>query len=277
MSRAVIAKDLLAALARALKMPGLARVFEALARQAREEHWTYEEYLHEVLTAEHTSRRDSAVRHRLREAHFPETKTLDTFEFASADGINAAQLAELARGDWIGRAENVIFAGPIGTGKTHLAISLGVEAARQRRRVLFYRAADLVRLLLEARDSRELGRLQRRFQYVDLLIVDELGFVPFDRPGGELLFNLFTERYEQRSIIVTTNLSFGEWVKVFAGDEKLTTALLDRLAHHATVITTRGKSYRMRRRGGEEKTSEKAPEKNPEKNSANLPKPSRKA
>jgi DNA replication protein DnaC len=273
MSRSAVAKDLVAALARALKMPGLARVFEPLARQAREEHWGYEDYLHEVLTAEQTSRCDSAVRHRLREARFPETKTLDTFDFATADGVNAAQIAELARGDWLGRAENIIFAGPIGTGKTHLATALGVEAARQRRRVLFYRAADLVRALLEARDGRELGRIQRRLHCVDLLIVDELGFVPFDRAGGELLFNLLAERYERRSIIVTTNLPFAEWVKVFADDEKLTTALLDRLAHHATVITTRGKSYRMRRRGTEEKSQQKLPEKAP----TTLPKPGRRA
>jgi DNA replication protein DnaC len=272
-SRAAVAKDLVVALARGLKMPGLARVFEALARQAREEHWGYEEYLHDVLAAEQTSRRDSAVRHRLREARFPETKTLDTFDFAAADGVSAVQIAELARGDWIGRAENVILAGPIGTGKTHLATALGVEAARQRRRVLFYRAADLVRALLEARDQRELGRLHRRLHHVDLVILDELGFVPFDRPGGELLFNVLTERYERRSVVVTTNLPFAEWVKVFAGDEKLTTALLDRLAHHATVITTKGKSYRMRRRAGEEK----APEKSPEKTPATLPKPARRA
>jgi DNA replication protein DnaC len=273
MSHAVIAKDLVAVHARALKMPGLARVFAPLARQAREEHWAYEDYLHEVLAAEQTSRCDSAVRHRIREAHFPEIKTLDTFDFAAADGVNAAQIAELARGDWLGRAENIILAGPIGTGKTHLATALAVEAARQRRRVLFYRAADLVRVLLEARDARELGRMQRRVQSVDLLIVDELGFVPFDRAGGELLFNLMTERYERRSIIVTTNLPFAEWVTVFAGDEKLTTALLDRLAHHATVITTRGKSYRMRKRGAAEKTPEKSPEKNP----STLPKPGRRA
>jgi DNA replication protein DnaC len=282
-SRTVVVKDIVVTLARALKMPGLARVFEALARQAREEHWGFEEYLHEVLAAEQTSRHDSAVRHRLREAHFPETKTLDTFDFATADGVNAVQIGELARGDWIGRAENIIFAGPIGTGKTHLAIALGVEAARQRRRVLFYCAADLVRALLEARDQRELGRLHRRLQHVDLLIVDELGFVPFDRPGGELLFNLLTARYERRSVVVTTNLAFAEWVKVFAGDEKLTTALLDRLAHHATVIPTRGKSYRMRRRGQqeEEKITDQTPDKNEEKrplkNSSTLPKHGRRA
>jgi DNA replication protein DnaC len=204
-SRAVVAKDLVVAQARSLKMPGVVRVLESLARQAREEHWGYEEFLHEVLSAEQTSRRDSAVRHRLREARFPEMKTLDTFDFAATDGaISATQIAELARGEWIGRADNIIFAGPIGTGKTHLAIALGIEAARQRRRVLFTRAADIVRSLLEARDARELGRLQRRLYQVDLLVLDELGFVPFDRAGGELLFNLLTERYERRSVIVTT-------------------------------------------------------------------------
>jgi DNA replication protein DnaC len=249
-SRAIVAKELVVAQARSLKMPGLVRVFEALARQAAEEHWGYEEFLHEVLSAEQTSRRDSAVRHRLREARFPEMKTIDTFDFAATDGVvSATQIAELARGEWIGRAQNVIFAGPIGTGKTHLAIALGVEAARQRRRVLFARAADIVRTLLEARDARELGRLQRRLYQVELLVLDELGFVPFDRTGGELLFNLLTERYERRSVIVTTNLAFAEWVKVFGGDEKLTTALLDRLAHHATVIATKGKSFRMRKKG----------------------------
>ena len=256
MSRAAVTKDLVASQARSLKMPGLARVYEALARQAREEHWGYEEYLHDVLSAEQTSRRDSAVRHRVREARFPEMKTLDTFDFTATDGVvSAAQIAELGRGEWIGRGDNVIFAGPIGTGKTHLAIALGVEAARQRRRVFFTRAADVVRMLLEARDARELGRLQRRLQHVDLLVLDELGFVPFDRAGGELLFNLLTERYERRSTIVTTKLAFAEWVKVFGGDEKLTTALLDRLAHHATVIATKGKSYRMRKRAMNEENT----------------------
>jgi hypothetical protein len=112
----------------------------------------------------------------------------------------------------------------------------------------FWRAADLVRVLVEARDKRELSRLQRRLGRVDLLVLDEVGFVPFDREGGELLFNLVADRYERRSVLVTSNLAFGEWPKVFGGDEKLTTALLDRLAHHATVITTKGKSFRMRRR-----------------------------
>ena len=260
MSRDVVVADLVRQQARLLKMPGAAREFEALGRQAREEKWSFEDFLHEVLSIEVTSRRDSAVRSRIRDARFPETKTLDQFDFATAEGIDGAVVAELARGGWLERAENVLLAGPIGTGKTHLAIALGIEAARQRRHVMFTRAADLVRLLVEARDQRELGRMQRRLDRVDLLILDELGFVPFDRTGGELLFNAIAHRYERRSVLVTTNLAFSEWPKVFGGDEKLTTALLDRLAHHAVVISTKGKSFRMRKRQEpEDQTSAKEP------------------
>lgn len=248
MSRAEAATDLVRAQVRPLKMPGLGRSFDALARQARTEGWSHEEYLYEVLGAELTSRADSAIRQRLAGARFPEHKPLDSFDFALADGLDAPLVLELARGAWIERAENVLFAGPVGTGKTHLAIALGIEAARQRRHVAFWRAADLVRTLLEARDARALSRLQRRLARVQLLIVDELGFVPFDRTGGELLFNLLSARYERASVIVTTNLAFSEWPQIFAGDEKLATALIDRLADRGTIITTKGKSFRLRRR-----------------------------
>ncbi|MEQ8272803.1 MAG: IS21-like element helper ATPase IstB [Deltaproteobacteria bacterium] len=248
MSRERVVRDLVIAQSATLKMPGLKRVFESLARQAVEEAWSYEAYLYEVLSAEATSRAESAVRERIKAARFPEMKTLGDVDFEAATGIARTKMIELAKGEWIGRAENLIFAGPIGTGKTHLAIALGLEAAKQRRRVAFHRAADLVRMLVEAHDQREVGRLHRRIRRTELLILDELGFVPFDRTGGELLFNLIAERYESRSVLITTNLAFSEWPKVFADDEKLTTALLDRLAHHAEVITTKGKSFRMRKR-----------------------------
>ncbi len=129
------------------------------------------------------------------------------------------------------------------------SISNAIEAARRRYRVAFVRAAELVRSLLEARDERQLGRLHQRYQRVDLLVLDELGFVPFDQAGGEALFNLLADRYERRSTLITTNLAFSEWVQVF-GSEKLTTALLDRLGHHAHILATRGESYRTRRRKG---------------------------
>ena len=249
MSATTLTRDLVVTHTRALKLPGIARAFEALARQARDAHWPHEDYLQEVLSAELASRHESVIRQRLREARFPEVKTLDTFDFPAADGVTATQIHTLARGEWVTAPENLILAGPIGT-ETHLAIALGVEATKQTRRVLVARAADLVRQLVEARDARELTRLQQRLRRVEVLIIDELGFVPFDRIGGELLFNLIADRYERRATVVTTNLAFAEWVTVFAGDEKLTTALLDRLAHHATVITTKGKSYRMRKRRG---------------------------
>jgi DNA replication protein DnaC len=233
-------------LCRELKLPVFRREYEALARQARDGGWPYEDFLRELLDAEVHNRRQRAASRRVSEARLPDVKTLDQLDFDALAGVRRPKLLELASCDYIAKAEDVVLAGPIGTGKTHIAIALAVEAAQRRHRVRFARAADLVCELREARDEHTLGRLLDRYQRVQLLVVDELGFVPFEKAGGELLFNLLADRYERRSTIITTNLPFSEWVQVF-GCEKLTTALLDRLSHHAHILTTKGDSYRTRK------------------------------
>lgn len=248
MSEAAVRDAVLQQYLRTLKLPGVAREYPTLARQARDGGWAYEEFLRQLLEVELRSRQDRVAARRLQEARFPVMKTLDQLDWDRLQGVSRPKVLELASCSYIQKAEDLIVVGPVGTGKTHLVIGLGVEAARRRFRVVFTRAADLVRTLTEARDERTLGQLHRRLQRADLLIVDELGFVPFERAGGELLFNLLSDRYERRSTAVTSNLSFGEWVQVF-GDEKLTTALLDRLGHHSHILTTRGPSHRTRRDG----------------------------
>ena len=232
---------------KALKLPGFAASYREVIRQANDASWDYEDFLTELLDAELRSREERTAKRRLKEAKFPEIKTLEQLDYDALQGISRQKLAELSRCEFLEKALDCLVAGPVGTGKTHVAISIGVEATRRRYKVAFYRAAELVRLLTESRDERALTTLHRRIRRVDLLILDELGFVPFERAGGELLFDLLSERHEMRSTMITTNLAFGEWVQIF-GDEKLTTALLDRLGgDNAHILTTHGESYRTRR------------------------------
>jgi len=230
--------------ARALKSPGLARCFRERARQAREAGWSYEEFLNEVLDEELQNRAINAAKERRRAAKFPVERTLDQFDFARQPQLDRDKLLRMARDlEWISNAQPVLFAGSVGTGKTHLATALGLAAAAKGIHVRFYRADDLVRQLTEAKSEAEVGRTMARLDRMRVLIVDELGFVPFDRTGAELLFNLLVKRYQRRSTIITTNLKFSDWVRVFR-DERMTAALLDRLAENAHVFTTKGPSHR---------------------------------
>lgn len=236
-------------LARELKMPALLREHAKIAREARDAGWPYEDFLKVCLDAEVHSRRDAAVKNRVRAARFPEVRTLDDVDFDALQGVSRPKILELASCRFLGDAQDVVLAGPVGTGKTLLAVALGVEACRRRHHVLFIRAAELVRSLVEARDDKTLSRLHQRYLRVSLLICDELGFVPLDKTEAELLFNLLAERHGRRSTVLTTNLAFSEWTQVFQS-EKLTAALLDRLGASAHILTTKGESFRTRRRRG---------------------------
>mgnify|MGYP002641561547 CR=1 FL=1 len=236
-------KAVLAEYCKELCLSAVSIEYEGLCRQAQDDSWSYQLFLHELLTREVQKRRANTSERRVKEAGFPDLKTFEQMNWDVLQGVSKQKLMELSTCEYLKSGEDVVIIGPIGTGKTHLAIALGIEAAKRRKRVLFRRAAQLVRELVEARDDKALIRLHQKYQKIPLLVIDELGFVPFDRMEGELLFNLLAERYERCSTIVTSNLSFSEWVQVF-GCEKLTTALLDRLAHHAHVLSTKGKSFR---------------------------------
>ena len=229
---------------KALKLPTFLREHDKLARQCAAEGADHLRYLLRLAELELIEREGRMVERRIREAHFPTTKSLDSFDFLAIPSLNKALVLDLARGDYIGRRENVIALGNSGTGKTHVALGLGLAACQRGMSVRFTTAAALVHELLEARDEKRLLRLQKQLASYKLLIIDELGFVPLSKSGAELLFEVFSQRYERSSTLVTSNLPFDEWTEIL-GSERLTGALLDRLTHHVHILEMNGESYRL--------------------------------
>lgn len=189
-------------------------------------------------------RAENRLQRRLKEARFPLMKSLEMFHFEKAVGLDARQIRELCTCEYLKHSQNVIFLGPSGTGKTHLATGLGIEACKQGFRTRFVTGCGLVNELLEAQEERLLSRLLKRYAGYDLLILDELGDVPFSQAGAQLLFQVLAERHERKSVIVTTNLGFADWTQIF-GEANLTAALLDRLTHRAAILNCSWESYRL--------------------------------
>ena len=230
---------------RKLKLPTFQSEHAKLARQCATEGKDHVQYLLRLCELELIERERRMIERRIKAAKFPATKSLDSFDFTAIPSLNKALTMELARCEFIDRRENAIALGPSGTGKTHVALGLGLAACQKGRKVGFTTAAALVHELMEAVDDRRLQRLQKSLATHDLLIIDELGFVPLSKAGAELLFEVISQRYERGSIIITSNLPFDEWTEVF-GSERLTGAILDRLTHHVHILELNGESFRLR-------------------------------
>jgi DNA replication protein DnaC len=228
-----------------LRLPTMAAEFEKLAREAADANEGFEQYLLRLAQLEVAARSSKAMQTRIRQAGFPVAKDLDTFDFSCVPHVSKPKVLELARGEWIDQKSNVCLVGSPGTGKTHLAMALGLAACRQGKRVRFFTAAALVTRLEQAQKQYQLDRLLSQLDKADLLICDELGYLSFSKTGAELLFQVFAERYERRSLLLTSNLAFSEWNAVFQG-ERMTAALLDRLTHRCSIFEMNGESYRFR-------------------------------
>ncbi len=229
---------------RRLKLPTVLREHEKLARQCAAENVDHVRYLARLVELELLDREARMIERRIKAAKFPAPKSLDAFDFDAIPSLNKRLVLDLARCEFVERRENVVALGPSGVGKTHVAIGLGLAACRRGVKTRFATAAAIVHELIEARDEKRLLRLQRQLAGHELLIIDELGFVPLSKTGAELLFELIGQRYERGSTIVTSNLPFDEWTATF-GEERLTGALLDRLTHHVHILEMNGRSYRL--------------------------------
>jgi len=228
-----------------LKLPTMLREYAALAAVCTKDRADYPAYLLRLCERELLDREQRAAERRLKAARFPVVKTIDSFDFKAQPSLNEPLVRELLRGEYLAKRENVLLMGSSGTGKSHLAVALGFAACAQGKRVRFFTVTGLVTELLEKREERQLKRLLLQLEQQDLLILDELGYVPFTKAGAELLFDVVSRAYERQSLLVTTNLPFENWVEVF-GNERLTGALLDRLTHRVHILEANGESYRLK-------------------------------
>ncbi len=247
---------LLKAYLKQLRLPTMLAEFAKLAREAADGDQDYLEYLLRLTELELATRSANALQSRVKQANFPTHKDLETFDFSVSSGTNKQKILELARCQWIDEKKNCCLIGASGTGKTHIATSLGLAACRAGKRVKFFTAATLVNQLELKQKHYQLDRFLQQLDRTDLLICDELGYLSFSRAGAELLFQVFADRYERSSLLVTSNLPFSEWQQVFQG-ERMTAALLDRLTHHCEIFVMNGESYRFRESMKEKKPRRK--------------------
>jgi DNA replication protein DnaC len=230
---------------KSLKLSTMIRNLESHLRQAKQDMAGYDEFLLNLTEVEVQVRKENGRKRRLGEAKFPLQKPLETFDFEAATGLDARLITELSSCEYAQKSRNVIFMGKSGTGKTHLATGLGMEACKQGIRTRFVTGCGLANELIEARDEKLLGRAVKRYASYGLLIIDELGYVPFSKEGAQLIFQILAERHERKPVMITTNMGFGDWTQIF-GDPSMTAALLDRITHKAHVINCSWESYRLK-------------------------------